>query len=97
MVLYGPDGKGANGYLFFTSTNLLAWKVESFLPGWYECPDMFKLVVDGNPNQTKWVLLNGDGAYRIGVFDGLKFTPETALRRIDWGGNFYGTQKHRDD
>lgn len=58
--------------------------------GVWECPDLFPLPVDGDPTQTKWVLLlsinpggpNGGSAtqYFIGDFDGSTFTldPEFA-------------------
>ncbi|MDB5103486.1 MAG: hypothetical protein JWP91_1175 [Fibrobacteres bacterium] len=91
MVLSGPGG-----YFFFSSDNLLSWKEESFIPGWYECPDMFRLAVDGNAADRKWVLMNGDGSYRVGDFDGRKFTPQTPQRRLDWGGSFYATQSWHD-
>lgn len=87
MVLSGPGG-----YFFFSSDNLLSWKQESFSPDWYECPDMFRLAVDGNPDDMRWVLMNGDGSYRIGAFDGKAFTAQIQRRRLDWGNAFYATQ-----
>ncbi|GEM_PF-912089 len=87
MVLSGPGG-----YFFFTSDNLLSWKEESFSAGWYECPDMFTLAVDGDGSNLKWILMNGDGSYQVGSFDGVKFAAQTATRRLDWGNAFYATQ-----
>jgi levanase len=77
---------------FYSSTDLKHWTHQSdFGPagatgGVWECPDLFPLLVDGNPNKTKWVLavnLNpggvagGSGAqYFVGDFDGQKFTSD---------------------
>lgn len=87
MVLYqGP------GYHFFTSDNLIDWQKQSSVDGFYECPDMFELAVDGNPADSRWVLMNGDGSYQIGRFDGKAFSAETQKRRLEWGPHFYATQ-----
>jgi len=37
-------------------------------------------------------LLGGDGAYVVGGFDGNKFSPETSMKMLDHGKNFYATQ-----
>ncbi|TXK46091.1 glycoside hydrolase family 32 protein [Pontibacter qinzhouensis] len=74
---------------FYSSKNLLDWKLESDFGkgigahgGVWECPDLFKLPVEGS-DQEKWVLLvsinpggpNGGSAtqYFIGDFDGSRF------------------------
>ena len=74
---------------FYSSKNLKDWRHESDFGqnigahgGVWECPDLFKLPVDGT-NQDKWVLLvsinpggpNGGSAtqYFVGDFDGNKF------------------------
>jgi fructan beta-fructosidase len=77
---------------FYSSPDLKHWTHQSdFGPagatgGVWECPDLFPLPVDGNPNKTKWVLavnLNpggiagGSGAqYFVGNFDGKHFTSD---------------------
>ncbi|MDP9904658.1 glycoside hydrolase family 32 protein [Arthrobacter bambusae] len=53
----------------------------------WECPDLFPLQVDGDPADTKWVLIlslereegegGSAGVYIIGDFDGVTFTPQT--------------------
>lgn len=88
MVLYG---KGA--YHFLTSTNLLKWKDgHHSIPNSFECPDFFELPVDGDRRQMKWVLVQGNGNYSIGSFNGVEFKPETGRYRCDVGPNFYATQ-----
>ncbi|MCC9167721.1 glycoside hydrolase family 32 protein [Pontibacter harenae] len=75
---------------FYSSKNLLDWQHESDFGkgigahgGVWECPDLFKMPVEGT-NQEKWVLLvsinpggpNGGSAtqYFVGEFDGKSFT-----------------------
>jgi len=40
----------------------------------------------------KWVLIQGNGKYSIGTFDGTEFKEETARYACDIGPNFYATQ-----
>ncbi|MEU1850533.1 GH32 C-terminal domain-containing protein [Streptomyces sp. NPDC019990] len=77
---------------FYSSKNLKDWELQSeFGPtgatgGVWECPDLFPLAVDGDPDNIKWVLVvninpggiaGGSAAqYFIGDFDGKKFTAE---------------------
>src|SRR5258708_7477700 len=95
---------------FYRSENLRGWTLLSqFGPagstsGVWECPDLFPLVVQGDPTETKWVLIVnvGDGApnggsgsqYFVGNFDGKTFTPEKnngaiPTRWLDHGRDFY--------
>lgn len=88
MMLYGDSQ-----YHIFTSTNLLSWKDEHKpIPNSFECPDFFELPVDGNTNNMKWVLIQGNGNYSVGNFDGTEFKEETGRRPCDVGPNFYATE-----
>jgi sucrose-6-phosphate hydrolase SacC (GH32 family) len=88
MLLYGD-----NQYHVFTSTNLLNWKDEQKpIRDSFECPDIFELPVDGDRNHTKWVLIQGNGQYSIGSFDGTEFKEEAGRFACDIGPNFYATQ-----
>jgi sucrose-6-phosphate hydrolase SacC (GH32 family) len=88
MMMYGN-----NQYHIFTSTNLLCWKDEHHpLPNSYECPDFFELPVDGNRANKKWVMIQGNGNYSIGSFNGTEFKEETARYACDIGPTFYATQ-----
>jgi levanase/fructan beta-fructosidase len=40
----------------------------------------------------KWVLIQGNGKYSLGTFDGTQFKEETARFSCDIGPNFYATQ-----
>lgn len=78
MVLNERDG-----HSIYTSQNLKEWKYESHVTGFWECPELFELPVDGNKNNTKWVMYGASGTYMLGSFDGKVFTPES-------GKYFYG-------
>ncbi len=72
MVLNERDG-----HTIYTSKNLKEWKAESHVTGFWECPDLFELTVDGNKAKTKWVMYGASNTYMIGSFDGKTFTPES--------------------
>ncbi|NYF12698.1 levanase [Pseudoclavibacter sp. JAI123] len=77
------------------STDLRSWEhLSEFGPansteGIWECPELFELPVDGNPDETKWVMVvnlnpgavagGSGGQYFVGDFDGTEFTSETTV------------------
>lgn len=71
MVLNERDG-----HSIYTSSNLKDWNYESHVTGFWECPELFELPVDGDKNNTKWVMYGATGTYMLGSFDGKAFTPE---------------------
>jgi sucrose-6-phosphate hydrolase SacC (GH32 family) len=84
---------GGGKYHLLTSKNLLEWKDENHpVPDSFECPDFFELPIDGNPQNKKWVLIQGNGNYSIGTFNGTEFKEETKRHPCDVGPNFYATQ-----
>jgi len=81
-----PEGK--TGFAFFQSANLLDWTYLSELGDFNECPDLFELPVEGDASGTrKWVLMDAGYNYKLGIFDGTKFVPETAKLRTDYGAS----------
>ncbi|WP_439581031.1 2,6-beta-D-fructofuranosidase [Dyadobacter bucti] len=72
MVLNERDG-----HTVYTSKNLKDWNAESHVTGFWECPDLFELPVDGDKNRTKWVMYGASSTYMIGSFDGKTFKPES--------------------
>jgi len=94
MVLY----LGEDELAFFTSSNLKDWTEHkaSRIDGFHECPELFELPVDGDPDDTKWVLYGALGDYYIGTFDGKTFTPETDLIKFSHARNFYASQTFND-
>lgn len=94
MMLYGDSQ-----YHLLTSSNLLSWHDEHHPIGdSFECPDFFELPVDGDATRRKWVLIQGNGNYSIGTFNGTEFREETKRHPCDVGPNFYATQSwHNTD
>ncbi|MFB0833651.1 glycoside hydrolase family 32 protein [Arthrobacter halodurans] len=81
--------------VLYKSEDLKIWEhLSDFGPanatgGIWECPDLFALPVDGNPEELKWVLTvnlnpggpNGGsaGQYFTGGFDGVTFTSDSTI------------------
>ncbi len=81
-------------FAFFGSKDLKEWTRLSdlHLPGGHECPEIFKLPVDGDPENTRWVVYAGSAQYTLGDFDGKTFTPaHEGKHRVHWG-NYYASQ-----
>jgi len=93
---------------FYSSSDLKGWsQVSDFGPagataGQWECPEIFQLPVEGEPNQLRWVLkvglnpgarLGGSGEqYFVGNFDGKQFTdanPASTTLWTDYGKDCY--------
>jgi sucrose-6-phosphate hydrolase SacC (GH32 family) len=81
---------GDRCYDFYRSKNLTDWKRQSHVATISDCPDIFRLFVDGNPAKPKWVLASGHGDCTIGDFDGEKFVPESQTRVVF--GDFHAPQ-----
>ncbi|AMV40679.1 glycoside hydrolase family 32 protein [Planctomyces sp. SH-PL62] len=83
---------------FYTSPDLKAWTFASRLDGFYECPDLIELAVDGDPSKTLWVVYAADGKYKLGTFDGKTFTPTSGPEKLAFRhGNFYAAQTFSDE
>ena len=101
--------------VFFDSRDLKEWvqrgsfEVGGNDKGQWECPDLFELSVDGNPQNKKWVLVvnrnpsapaGGTGTrYFVGLFDGSHFANETPAGQelwADYGKDFYATNSFSD-
>ncbi|WP_345751477.1 GH32 C-terminal domain-containing protein [Microbacterium rhizophilus] len=71
------------------SDNLIDWTelsvfTSSSLGGFWECPDLYPIALDGDPAKQKWVLALSTQAsrqsYLVGDFDGTTFTEDPAPR-----------------
>jgi fructan beta-fructosidase len=82
------------GISIYTSPNLKDWTYQSTMDGFFECPELFEISVDGEPWLKKWIMYDADGKYIVGDFDGKQFKIEQPLRQYDFGGggNFYASQ-----
>lgn len=76
----------------FTSSDLKTWQRRSDIDGFFECPEMFELPVDGNASNKKWVVYGANGDYKIGRFDGTQFVADGAAIRFEYGNCFYASQ-----
>jgi fructan beta-fructosidase len=77
----------ALNYSIYNSKNLKDWEYQSSVDaGFWECPELFELAIDGDENNKKWILYGVQGTYLIGGFDGKVFTPETEMLRYSVGG-----------
>jgi len=90
--------------VLYASDDLTRWTLLSefadptLTAGPWECPDLFPLPVDGDPDQVRWVLLlsvatgapgGGSGTcYYVGDFDGRSFTAD-ANGWVDHGRDCY--------
>lgn len=71
MALHEKDGIS-----IYNSPDLRQWSYQSHVTGFWECPELFELPVEGQPNNKKWVLTGASGTYMLGKFDGKTFVPE---------------------
>lgn len=74
---------------FYSSNNIVDWKLESRIMDMYECPDIFQLRAK-ETGTVKWVLYSGDGKYRIGKFEKYIFTEEDGGGYLDYGCCYAG-------
>jgi sucrose-6-phosphate hydrolase SacC (GH32 family) len=94
LTLWTPAKGG--GIAFYTSPDLKAWTYQSLSSGYFECPNLWEAPIDGNPAAKKWILHGADGRYRIGSFDGTRFTAEAGPFPMDWGRHWYAGQIFSD-
>ena len=76
------------GVSIFTSENLKEWVEQDHIKGFYECPELFELPVDDDPDQTLWVIYGGSGSYLLGDFNGKDFTPTYGKYRNTYGAHY---------
>ncbi len=76
----------------YTSPDLKNWTYQSGVPGFFECPELFEINVEGEPGVKKWVIYGADGKYMVGDFNGKEFKVEQPLTKYDYGGHFYASQ-----
>ena len=84
-----------NAVAIYNSRDLKHWEYMSRTKGFYECPELFELPLDGDRNNTKWVMYGASGTYIIGSFDGKRFTPEQGKYYYSWGSQ-YAAQTFND-
>jgi len=85
MSLYLDNGM----YAILNSENLIDWRLTDRIkmPA-DECPDMFQLNLDNDPEKRKWIFWGGNGNYVIGSFDGETFDIEGEAHRTHFGSYY---------
>jgi sucrose-6-phosphate hydrolase SacC (GH32 family) len=100
MALYLGERDEAHYHALFASSDLRSWtklREVALADGGGECPDLFELPVDGDPEKRKWVFSQASGHYLIGSFDGETFAPEVGpLRWQGDGSAAYAAQTFSD-
>ena len=87
-----------NQHLIYTSADLKNWTYQSGVAGFFECPELFQLPVDGNQNNKKWVMYDATGRYVVGDFNGKTFKIDQHLKKYDYGGGyFYASQAFNNE
>lgn len=95
MAVYDVRDK-KNGILFLSSPDLKSWTQHAWIEGYFECPELFELPVDGDRKNSRWVLYGADGSYALGSFDGKEFKPESGKLPANWGNSFYASQTYNN-
>jgi len=94
MVLILGGGRPAT-IRFFTSDNMVDWKKSGDIkrPWAAECIDLFRLPVDGDKANMKWVIADASFDYEVGEFDGKVFSSTEDTLQGDYGVRcFYAAQ-----
>jgi fructan beta-fructosidase len=91
MAVYSEHEKSRT-ITFHTSKDLKEWKLASRIAGYFECPEILHLPVDGDPRNTRWVIFAADAAYAIGEFDGKVFKPLHEGKHRLHHGKYYASQ-----
>ncbi len=92
MAVFDNSKPYGGNIAFYTSKNLKDWQVQSHLKGYHECPELFELPVDGDKDNTRWVVFAGNAQYVVGKFDGKTFTPEHEGKHQVHYGSYYASQ-----
>ena len=92
MALYLADDR----YCLLSSADAKTWtKFQDLkLEGTTECPDFFPLRDESGTQ--RWIFWGAAGVYRVGSFDGSRFTPETGVLTCEQGTNGYAAQTWSD-
>jgi fructan beta-fructosidase len=100
MLWYAPSNywviavfdSDLGGVKFYTTPDFHQWTYRSGIAGFYECPDLFQLPVDGHTNNMVWELNDASSGYMLGQFNGVTFTPTTANLPGNSGVGYYASQ-----
>jgi len=77
---------------FYQSKDRKNWERTGEILDFYECPNLNRLAVDGDPANTRWVLWGANGMYVVGDFNGKTFVSEHEGKLQVHYGRFYASQ-----
>jgi levanase/fructan beta-fructosidase len=99
VIYHKPTGKWVmaiyeNGTTFYGSSDLINWNYLSNINFGFECPDLFELPLDGEKENMKWVLMDANGSYLVGEFNGIEFITDKGQSQhvMTLGFDFYAAQ-----
>jgi len=77
----------------YSSPDLKNWTYQSGVSGFFECPELFELPVEGVNGLMKWIMYDAHGRYIVGDFNGKKFSIDQHFTKYENGGGyFYASQ-----
>jgi len=92
MAVYNEEPSRGRNIAFHTSVDLKEWEEQSHLQGYFECPELFELPVQGQSDKSYWVVMAADAQYAMGAFDGRTFKPiHEGKHQVHWG-RYYAAQ-----
>ena len=95
--LSSGDEVSIRQHSIYTSSDLKTWTYQSGIPGFFECPELFELPVEGEPGNSRWLMYDAHGRYIVGDFNGKTFTIEQHFTKFENGGGyFYASQTFND-
>ncbi|MCF7954894.1 MAG: glycoside hydrolase family 32 protein [Phycisphaerae bacterium] len=92
MAVYDESKEFGKAIAIYNSKDMKNWELKSKVPGYYECAEIFELPVDGDKNNTRWVIFAADAQYAYGTFDGQTFTPDHKDKHRVHYGRYYASQ-----
>jgi len=77
----------------YSSPDLKNWTYQSGISGFFECPELFELPVEGVKGLKKWIMYDAHGRYIVGDFNGKNFSIDQHFTKYENGGGyFYASQ-----
>lgn len=100
MIVY-EEVEHDRWYAIYDSLDLKKWTRRSFLPGFFECPELFELALEGDPDKKYWVIHGclwekSKSTCLVGQFDGSRFTTLHENLHAHYGPQFYAAQVFSD-
>ncbi|MDA0196100.1 MAG: glycoside hydrolase family 32 protein [Bacteroidetes bacterium] len=88
---YAFEKKGYIG--FYSSPDLKKWTLESKEGFFHSCPGAYELPVIGMSGMKKWIIHDMFGLYKVGDFDGEKFTSDVKEKiQFNYGSAYVAGQ-----